>query len=85
MLFLLLTFTSFIDCFAWNGFERSTGAEIEIGSGNLVKEGEVIKFYDWESEEEKRAEVVSIEYSLASTRLEIYELMTRKNRVFDME
>jgi hypothetical protein len=73
------------DCFAWTGYDHSNGSEIEIGSGNLVREGETIKFYDWDKEEDHNAEVRVVDYLFNSTRLEIYDYIEQKVRVFDMD
>ncbi len=82
--FLVSIFTS-TDSFAWTGYDNSDGSEIEIGGGNLVREGEEIKFYDWKSEEDRRAEVKSVEYLSNRVRLEIYDYFELKIRVFDMD
>jgi hypothetical protein len=86
---ILLLFCCFFlktnSCFAWNGYENYSGEQIEIGSGNLVREGEVIKFYDWGSQEDRNAEVRSVDYLFNTTRLEIYDFVDEKIRVFDMD
>ncbi|MES2677559.1 MAG: DUF5334 family protein [Pseudomonadota bacterium] len=73
------------DCFAWTGYDHSGGSEIEISSGNLVREGETIKFYDWNNDEDRNAEVREVDYLFSSTRLEIYDYIEQKVRVFDMD
>lgn len=84
LLFVILIFYS-SNVHAWTGYDNHDGSEIEIFSGNLVREGEEIKFYDWNSEEDRIAEVTSIEYLLDRTRLEIFDFIAKKNRIFDME
>jgi hypothetical protein len=69
---------------AWTGYDSVDGSEIEIGSGNLVREGQQIRFYDWENEEDRRAEVIDVEYLFNRTRLEIYDYVDQKNRIFQM-
>jgi hypothetical protein len=71
-------------CLAWTGYDNLDGSEIEIGSGSLVREGEQIKFYDWQSQEDRSAEVIDVEYLFNRTRLEIYDYVTQKNRIFEM-
>ncbi len=73
------------NCFAWTGYDRSGGSEIEISSGNLVREGETIKFYDWDKEEDRNAEVRAVDYLFSATRLEVYDYLEQKVRVFDMD
>ena len=70
---------------SWSGYDYEFNSEIEIGSGNLVRDGEVITFYDWEAQENRKAEVIEIEYSRNSTRLEIFDLTEQKSRIFEME
>ncbi len=73
------------NCFAWTGYDNADGSEIEIGSGNLVREGEEIKFYDWSKGEDHKAEVRSVDYLFNNTRLEIYDYPEQKVRVFNMD
>ena len=81
----LIFFFHINTCFAWTGYDRNNNAEIEIGSGNLVREGETIRFYDWGKEEDRNGEVRSVNYLFNRTRLEIYEFISNEVRVFDME
>lgn len=78
-------FLGFSNCFAWSGYDYYNGSEVEIGSGNLVREGETIKFYDWGKDEDRNAEVRAVEYLFSSTRLEIYDYLEKQIRFFDME
>lgn len=73
------------NCFAWMGYDYVNGSEIEIGAGNLVREGEVIKFYDWNKEEDHNAEVRLVEYFFGNTKIEVYDYVEQKVKVFDME
>ncbi len=85
----LIMFLSFIlltnECIAWTGYDLADGSEIEISSGNLVREGEEIKFYDWSGEEDRKAEVRSVDYLFSNTRLEVYDYVEQKQRVFNMD
>ena len=72
-------------CFAWVGYDQNSGDKIEIGSGNLVREGETIEFYDWKNEEDRISEVRDIEYLFNGARLEVYDLVDDEVRIFDME
>jgi len=67
------------------GYDYVNGSEIEIGAGNLVREGEVIKFYDWNKEEDHNAEVRLVEYFFGNTKIEVYDYVEQKVKVFDME
>lgn len=71
--------------FAWTGYDHADGSEIEISSGNLVREGEEIRFYDWKSEEDRLAQVRTVDGLLSGVRLEIYDYSAKEIRIFDME
>ena len=45
---LLLTSSNTI---AWDGYDYNTGSYIEIGSGNLVRSGNELEVYDYETGE----------------------------------
>lgn len=73
------------NCFAWIGYENESDAKIEIENGSLLREGEIIRFYDWQLEEDRSAEVISVEYMLDTIRLELYDNVDDKIRIFDVE
>lgn len=86
--FVIMIFVVFFavkNSFAWDGYDYENNAAVEIGTGNLVREGEVITFFDWETEEEHRAEVKSVESAFNGTRLEVYDLNEEKDRVLNMQ
>ena len=83
VLFLLLLFGH--NAFAWDGYDRQNDAAIEIGRGNLVREGNIIKIYDWKEDEYHDVEVRQMEDSFKSVRLEVYDLDSQQERIFDME
>jgi len=82
---VVMFFIGINNCFAWVGYDQNSNEKMEIGSGNLVREGETIKFYDWKNEEDRSGEVRVIEYLFNSTKLEIYDLIDNEIRIFDME
>jgi len=46
LLFFAVTFTTIKNSLAWDGVDQNRNSPIEIGPGNLVREGLVIDFYD---------------------------------------
>ncbi|MCE3255009.1 MAG: hypothetical protein K0R25_503 [Rickettsiaceae bacterium] len=78
-------FLNISNCLAWNGYERGGGSEIEISKGTLVREGEDIRFYDWDKAEDRKAEVRAVEYLFNGVRLEVYDFVEKKIRIFEME
>ena len=71
--------------FAWDGYDYENDTAIEIGKGNLVREGNIIKIYDWKADQYHEVQVKLMEDSFNSVRLEVYDLDTKQNRVFEME
>lgn len=83
--------TLFLSCMAaqpahaWYGWNVETGAEIEIGKGNLVRDGRTITILDSEDDEEKEVLVIDIYYDRnKNTMLEI-EDDDGERRTFLME
>ena len=70
---------------AWDGYDYDNGTAIEIGSGNLVREGNVIDIYDWKKGEYHKFEVRLLEDVFNSSRIEGYDLDDQKIRVLEME
>jgi hypothetical protein len=69
----------------WDGYDRESSSSVEIGAGNLVREGNRIQIYDWQDGNYHDAEVKLVEYNFNSTRLEIYDLKTKKTRILWMD
>lgn len=46
-----------ISVLAWDGYDYETGNYIEIEGGNLVRAGEEIEYYDYESNEYRTFEM----------------------------
>ncbi len=83
-LFLSLSLIS-ISAFSWNGYDYDKGSYIEIEKGNLVREGEEIEYYDYESGEYKYGEVESINSYGSSVEVEVYDSDTGEYRTFQMD
>ena len=71
--------------FAWSGYDYDNKSEIDIGPGNLVREGLVIQFYENKTDDFKTAKVLFSEAIAGGTRLQLQELETKKERTFIME
>ncbi|MBY6208734.1 MULTISPECIES: DUF5334 family protein [Halomonas] len=70
---------------AWDGFDWETSSDITIESGNLVRPGEEIEYYDWEASEYRYGEVDRINSRGNSVEVEIYDYDTGEYRTFDMD
>ncbi len=67
---------------AWDGYDYNTNSYIEIGSGNLVRAGNEIEIYDYNTLEYKYVTVEGFGYG---GELEVYDYVTGEYRTFDME
>lgn len=70
---------------AWSGYDYDNKTEIDIGPGNLVREGLVIQFYDNRSDNFHTARVLFSEEIAGGTRLQIQDLDSKKERTFIMQ
>lgn len=72
--------------FAWDGTDQESGADIEIDAGNLVREGEVIDYYDYGSGDYHSGNVESVESNGDGTvDVEVYDETSGEYRTFEME
>lgn len=70
---------------AWDGQDTDTGDAVEIGSGNLVREGLDIEVYDYGSGTYRDVTVESITDYGSSVDIEVYDNESGEYRTFEME
>ncbi len=70
---------------AWTGYDFDDKNQIEIGSGNLVREGFLIQFYDSKSDNYHSAKVLFLDDVSGGSRLQVKDLDLNKERTFIME
>jgi hypothetical protein len=70
---------------AWDGYDYDSGNYVEIEDGNLVREGEEIEYYDYESGEYRYGDVESVEPSGNGAEVEIYDNESGEYRTFEMD
>ncbi len=83
--FFLALFCKQNSSYAWTGYDYDNKVEIEIGQGNLVREGLVIQFYDSKEDNYHTAKVMFMDDVAGGTRLQIQDLDTKKERTFLMQ
>ncbi len=83
MLFLSLVLNS-QNCYAWNGYDYDNKTEVEIGPGNLIREGMVFQFYDSKDDNYHTAKINFMQPNSMGTEIELEDLDTKKKRVFIM-
>lgn len=69
---------------AWTGYDYFLKTEIDIGVGNLVREGYVIQFYDSKDDNFRTAKVNSIQSVAGGTEIIVFDLDSKKERQFIM-
>ena len=84
LLFILINIMLSRVCFAWNGYDYQNNAAIEIESGNLVREGSIIKIYDWKKDEYHNVEIKMIDGNFSGTKMEVYDFDDKKIRFLEM-
>ena len=70
---------------AWDGYDYESGNYVEIEKGNLVRPGEEIEFYDYDSGEYRYGDIESITDSGYSVEVEVYDQESGEYRTFEMD
>ncbi|MBU6140799.1 MAG: DUF5334 domain-containing protein [Proteobacteria bacterium] len=86
-LFLTLLASSLIaleSASAWSGYDYENKTEVEIGEGNLVREGLIIQFYDSKLDNYQTVKVLFMEDIAGGTRLQVKDLDTKEERTLIM-
>lgn len=71
--------------FAWSGYDYDNKTEVEIGEGNLVREGLVIQFYDSKIDNFCTAKVLFMESIAGGTRIQVKDLDNDEERTLIMQ
>lgn len=69
---------------AWSGYDFDSKTTIEIEQGNLVKEGLIIQFYDYNLDKYHNAKINFIDSVVDGTRIQLEDLDAKKERTFIM-
>ena len=71
--------------YGWDGTDTETGASIEIGKGNLVREGRDIEIYDAETGNYRDVTIEGINRYGSGVEIEVYDSESGEYRTFEME
>lgn len=71
--------------FAWSGYDYDNKTEVEIGPGNLVREGSMIQFYDSKIDNYHTAKILFMDSVAGGTRIQLKDLDSKKERTFIMQ
>jgi hypothetical protein len=69
----------------WDGWDYQSGSAVEIEKGNLVRRGESISIYDYETGEYHYVDIESIESNGGGATVEIYDHEKGEHRILEME
>lgn len=70
--------------FSWDGYDYDSGSSIEIGKGNLVRQGKEIEFYDYGAGQYKSGEVQSVRSRGSKVEVEVIDSTTGQTRTLEM-
>jgi hypothetical protein len=70
---------------AWDGYDYDAGTYIEVESGELVRDGEEIEYYDYGRGEYRRGEVQDIQGLGEGAEVEVYDYDSGEYRTFEMD
>ena len=70
---------------AWDGYDYETGQYVEVEDGNLVRPGEEIEIYDYQTGSYHDVEVQDINRTGSSVELEVYDYETGEYRYLEMD
>lgn len=70
---------------AWDGFDYENGASVEIESGNLVRPGRDIEFFDYEAGEYRYGTVESMSNLGSGVEVEVFDYEAGEVRTFEMD
>ena len=71
--------------YAWNGYDYDNKTEVEIETGNLVREGLIIQFYDLKADQYHSAKINYMESVPGGTRIQLEDIDAKKERTFIMQ
>ncbi len=69
---------------AWEGYDYQNKTSIDIPTGNLVREGNIIQFYETKSDNFRSAKIIFMQSVAMGTEIELVDLENNKTRFFIM-
>lgn len=70
---------------AWDGWDYEAGSAVEIDKGNLVRDGETIEYFDYDSGSYRSGTVQEIDRTGSSVDVDIIDDETGESRTFEMD
>jgi hypothetical protein len=73
------------NCWAWDGYDIESNSSIEITDGNLVREGQIIKIFDWQDNANHFITILSMDSDFNGLKIKAQDDVTKEVRIFRME
>ena len=89
LLKILVNFMSFAiisgNAYGWDGYDIGSNSSIEITDNNLVREGQVIKIFDWKDNSNHLVNILSMDSDFNSVVIKVEDKETKEIRTFRMD
>lgn len=88
LIFPIITAIFFLNstnCYSWSGYDYDNKSAIEIGEGNLVREGLVIQFYDLKNDSYYTVKILDMDQDAGGVKIEVIDLNSDEKRVLMMD
>jgi hypothetical protein len=89
LLKILVNFVSFAiisgDVYGWDGYDIDSNSSIEITDNNLVREGQVIKIFDWKDNTNHLVNILSMDSDFNNVVIKVEDNETKEIRTFRMD
>lgn len=83
--FSAIFLSSLSHSYSWSGYDYENKTEIEISTGNLVREGLTIQFYNSKDDKFHSGKVMYMESVPGGTRIQINDSDSKQERIFIMQ
>lgn len=71
--------------YGWSGYDYENKSAIDIGVGNLVREGSLIQFYDSKDDNFHSAQIKSMQDGAGGVEIVVTDLDIKKERILIMQ
>jgi hypothetical protein len=73
------------EAYGWDGYDIDSNSSIEITDDNLVREGQVIKIFDWKDNANHFVTILSMDSDFNNVVIKVQDDETKEDRTFRMD
>ncbi len=73
------------NAYGWDGYDIDSNSSIEITDSNLVREGQVIKIFDWKDNINHFVTILSMDSDFNGVAIKVQDDETKEIRTFRMD